>query len=198
MLVLDDGTEITRRVTPSTSDTKVKQNGKTVTRAAEAIRKLTDLLSVNPVEFLTAAKKDRVQILLESMPVTVDTVYLSEISGLAVDPELADLRIDKSGLQLRCQADAVVDVALPLAIAAFDGVLATRAALARVAFVRPVAADLGEMALLLLHLPHQRRPRLAVPALAHEIRVRRIGNGRQDGRDGEHHQHLDQREPATL
>lgn len=89
VLVLDDGTEIIKRVTASVSDTKVKQDGKAIGRPAEAIRKLTDLLSINPVEFLTAAKKDRVQILLESMPVQIDTVYLAEISGVAVDAGMA-------------------------------------------------------------------------------------------------------------
>ena len=88
VLVLDDGTEITKRVTSTGSDTKVKQDGKTVSRAVEAIRKLTDLVSINPVEFLTAAKKDRVQILLESMPVQIDTAKLSQISGFTVDAGL--------------------------------------------------------------------------------------------------------------
>ena len=90
VLVLDDGTEISKRVTATGSDTKVKQDGKAISRAGEAIKRLTDLVSINPVEFLTAAKKDRVQIMLEAMPIQVDTGYLSEISGTSVDAGLSD------------------------------------------------------------------------------------------------------------
>lgn len=89
VLVLDDGTEIIKQVKPDTSQTKVKADGKPVSKPAELIKRLTDLLAVNPVEFLAAAKKDRVQILLESMPIQVDTVYLSEISGTKVDAGMA-------------------------------------------------------------------------------------------------------------
>lgn len=90
VLVLDDGTEIIKRVTATGSDTKVKQDGKAISRPADTIKALTDLVSVNPVGFLTAASKDRVQILLESMPVTIDTGHLSSIAGVSVDPALAD------------------------------------------------------------------------------------------------------------
>lgn len=90
VLVLDDGTEIIKRITSAGSDTKVKQDGKAIGRPADTIKALTDLLSVNPVEFLTAAKKDRVQILLEAMPVAIDTSRLSEMAGVNVEPSLAD------------------------------------------------------------------------------------------------------------
>lgn len=82
VLVLDDGTEIVERVTPTRTTRDVVQGGKKLTKPSEAIRALTDALSVNPVEFLTARKQDRVQVLLESMPINVDFEKLAAISGV--------------------------------------------------------------------------------------------------------------------
>lgn len=86
VLVLDDGTEIKKRVTDASSTTEVRRDGKKITRPAEAIRALIDTLSTNPVEFLRAPKKDRVRVLLEAMPIEVDSAKLSEIAGVSVPP----------------------------------------------------------------------------------------------------------------
>ena len=85
VLVLDDGTEIQQRVTPTRTTRDVVRDGKKVTQPGNVIKSLTDALSVNPVEFLTARKQDRVKVLLESMPIKLDTEKLSEISGIPVD-----------------------------------------------------------------------------------------------------------------
>lgn len=85
VLVLDDGSEIHRKVTEKTSSTNVVRDGKRVPRPAETIKALTDMMSVNPVDFLRAPKKDRVKVLLEAMPLQVDTNKLSEISGAPVE-----------------------------------------------------------------------------------------------------------------
>lgn len=89
VLELEDGTEITKRVTAAGSETKVRQDGKLVSRPGERIAQLADLLSVNPVEFLTAAKKDRAQILLETMPIRIDAGRVQQIAGISVDDRLA-------------------------------------------------------------------------------------------------------------
>lgn len=81
VLVLDDGQEIVRRVSATKSDTVVRRGGKQVARPAEIINYLTDLLSVNPVDFLRAPKKDRVRVLLESMPLVVDPERMQTIAG---------------------------------------------------------------------------------------------------------------------
>lgn len=86
VLVLDDGTEIQERITPSGTTRNVTQVGKKVTKPGEAIKALTDVLSVNPVEFLTARKQDRVKVLLESMPITLDTARLQKITGVPLNP----------------------------------------------------------------------------------------------------------------
>lgn len=84
VLVLDDGTEVRKRVTATSSTTDVKKGGKVVPKPQAAIQALTDMLSVNPVEFLTAPAKDRVRVLLESMPLQVDAAKLSVIVGFEV------------------------------------------------------------------------------------------------------------------
>lgn len=86
VLVLDDGTEVRKRVTPATSTTAVVKNGKPVSKPQAAIQALTDMLSVNPVEFLTAPAKDRVRVLLESMPLQADAQRLADIVGFQVTP----------------------------------------------------------------------------------------------------------------
>jgi DNA repair exonuclease SbcCD ATPase subunit len=87
VFVLDDGTSIKRRVGPNTSSTDVTRDGKKVPRPQEAIQALTDMLSVNPVDFLKAAKKDRVRVLLEAMPIELDTSKLAEIAGIEVSAQ---------------------------------------------------------------------------------------------------------------
>jgi len=84
VLVLDDGMELSKSVTGSGSTTSVRRDGKKLTRPAEAIKALTDSLSVNPVDFLLAPKKDRVKALLEAMPLEADTAHLAEIAGFPV------------------------------------------------------------------------------------------------------------------
>jgi energy-coupling factor transporter ATP-binding protein EcfA2 len=86
VLILDDGTEIQQRVTASRTTRDVVRDGKKVTKPGDAIKALTDALSVNPVEFLTARPKDRVQVLLESIPIELDAARLSQVSGLPVTP----------------------------------------------------------------------------------------------------------------
>lgn len=82
VIVLDDGTSIAKRVNGATSTTIVTgSDGKRSTRPAEDVRKLADLLSVNPVDFLRATKKERVSVLLESMPFEINAERLEKIAG---------------------------------------------------------------------------------------------------------------------
>lgn len=85
VLVLDDGTEIRKRVTDKSSPLEVLQDGKKVPRPTDALKALTDMLSVNPVDFLRAPKKDRVRVLLDTMPIKVDAARLEQIAGVPVE-----------------------------------------------------------------------------------------------------------------
>lgn len=82
VLVLDNGAEIKKRVGDARSTTDVVDaDGKKVGKPGEFMQSLVDTLSVNPVEFLSAPKKDRVKVLLEAMPIEVDLARLEKISG---------------------------------------------------------------------------------------------------------------------
>lgn len=85
VLVLDDGQSILKKVGADSSTTEIRDaSGKKVARPAEALKAITDMLSVNPIDFLNAPKKDRVRVLLEAMPLEVDAEKLSEIAGIEV------------------------------------------------------------------------------------------------------------------
>ncbi|WP_441280653.1 AAA family ATPase [Tardiphaga sp. 862_B3_N1_1] len=90
VLVLDDGIELRKRVTEAKSSLDLIKDGKAISRPSDTIKGLTDLLSVNPVDFLTAPKKKRVEVLLEAMPINVDLARLAEISGIPVNTDGVD------------------------------------------------------------------------------------------------------------
>ena len=87
VLVLDDGMEISKTVKPGASTTDVRRDGKKISRPAEAIKALTDALSVNPIDFLLAKPKDRTRVLLEAMPLEADTEHLTEIAGVPISAQ---------------------------------------------------------------------------------------------------------------
>ena len=88
VLILDDKTTIRKRVTPTKSATDVTQGGTKVQRPADLIKSLTDVLSINPVEFLRAPKKDRVKVLLDTMPITLDVQRLQTLAGLPIRADM--------------------------------------------------------------------------------------------------------------
>lgn len=87
VLVLDDGTEISKRVTANGSPVTITQDGQKVKRPTDVIKALADMLSVNPVDFLRAPKKDRVRVLLETMPLEADVVELARLSRVEVNAQ---------------------------------------------------------------------------------------------------------------
>lgn len=84
VLVFDDGNAVRKRVSAEKSDTTVRVNGKPISKPVDYLRKIADMASVNPVDFLRATKKDRARTLLESMPIDVDTERLHELAGVSV------------------------------------------------------------------------------------------------------------------
>lgn len=81
VLVLDDGTSIRKRISHKGVTLNVEKDGIKAQQPQSVISALTDLLSVNPVDFLRAPKKQRVNVLLESLPMTADMDRLAEIIG---------------------------------------------------------------------------------------------------------------------
>lgn len=84
VLVLEDGVSLRERVTADKTTRDVLKDGKPLKKPGDTLQSLTDALSVNPVEFLRAPAKDRVKVLLETMPIEVDLEHLSKISGINV------------------------------------------------------------------------------------------------------------------
>lgn len=96
VLVLDDGTEIQKRLTQKGATlTVTNSDGSKEKRPTDVLKGITDMLSINPVDFLRAPKKDRVRVLLETMPIKVNTERLAEISGVPVtaDPDTHGLAV---------------------------------------------------------------------------------------------------------
>lgn len=109
VLVLEDGTEIQKRITPDKSSLKVihPELGK-ISKPASYLKKLADSLSLNPIQFLTAAKKDRVNQLLQAIPmeVTADQIKfvpVEAVNGISLDAHALEVlgRIGKNIYDLR-------------------------------------------------------------------------------------------------
>lgn len=85
ILLLDDGTEIKRRITEDRSETTVTvpEFGR-ISKPASYIRTLADALSLNPVRFLTAARKERVDQLLQAIPMQVTADQITFVPTLAL------------------------------------------------------------------------------------------------------------------
>jgi DNA repair exonuclease SbcCD ATPase subunit len=91
VLVLEDGMTISKRITADRSTLAVNhpQLGK-VSAGQSHLNKLVDSLSVNPVEFLAAPKKKRVELLLEAIPMTLAEKDL-DAAGVPDDVQILDL-----------------------------------------------------------------------------------------------------------
>ncbi len=85
VLVLDDGVQLTKTVTQSKSDVKlIDKDGNRINKPQTYIDRLIDMLSVNPVQFLTADKKNRVNYLLEAIPMKITLEQLeSSLNGMS-------------------------------------------------------------------------------------------------------------------
>lgn len=81
VVLLDDGTEIERHITEKTNTVQVRQNGGKVKRPMELVKGLSDAVSANPIDFIRAPKGRRVDVLLESLPVAMDTARIQAIVG---------------------------------------------------------------------------------------------------------------------
>lgn len=81
VLVLDNGDEVRKVVTADKSELKVRHDGKLVRNGVSILDTLRDIVSVNPVEFIQAVPKRRLEILLEAMPIEVTDEEVSTAAG---------------------------------------------------------------------------------------------------------------------
>lgn len=78
-LEIDDGTQIIKSYSDKAKLEILDASGAKVKSPATYIEKLTDLISINPVAFLTADKKNRTNILLETLPLKLSKADLSGV-----------------------------------------------------------------------------------------------------------------------
>ena len=84
VLVLDDNTVIERTIAEKSSLVVTNENGK-MSAPQTALNKLYDNLSINPVAFLTVSKKERVNMLLEAIPMILSAEHIEQLSNVKVD-----------------------------------------------------------------------------------------------------------------
>lgn len=102
VLVLDDGLQIQKSITETKSELNLYDRaGMKIQKPQNYLNQLFDLLSVNPVQFLTAEKKNRVAYLLESLPFELPADKLAEcLKGI----ESADINFNFVGHPLEVLA----------------------------------------------------------------------------------------------
>jgi energy-coupling factor transporter ATP-binding protein EcfA2 len=83
VMVLDDGQEITKEITPDRTNVKLTtpEFGE-IKRARSVIDELCDAFALNPVEFLMAKKAARLELLLAAIPLKLNSRDLAAIAPL--------------------------------------------------------------------------------------------------------------------
>jgi hypothetical protein len=101
VLVLDDETEIKKRITAGGSTLTVQHpdTGR-VSSPQRYVQRLMDALSVNPVDFLAAPEKKQAEYLLESLPMRVSASELAAALGHEVELVGDDFDIDEHALDV--------------------------------------------------------------------------------------------------
>lgn len=86
VLIFDDATA-EKIITPEKSALTVKlANGGKISQPQTYFDRLSDVLALNPVTFLTAAPKDRTKYLLETVPINLSGEEISSATGRTVKP----------------------------------------------------------------------------------------------------------------
>ncbi|MBL7997718.1 MAG: AAA family ATPase, partial [Candidatus Kapabacteria bacterium] len=81
VLVLDDDTIITKKVDADDSQTKVSKDGRSVKSPMTHLKQLFDGYSLNPAGFLLATDKQRLEMLLQTVPTRVGAQQLYDATG---------------------------------------------------------------------------------------------------------------------
>lgn len=82
VIVLDDGTKLEKKIKRDKSTVKLQdREGKDIPRAASYLKEIVDDIAVNPIKILTASNKDRVKLLLDSVPMETPFADLEGIMG---------------------------------------------------------------------------------------------------------------------
>lgn len=101
VIVLDSGIKIQKTITAEATEVKMThpEHGK-VSSPAKMIAGLADALSVNPVDFLTAEPKKRVDVLLEAMPLRIAPETIQEMVGHFSFIEMGSIKPEDHALKV--------------------------------------------------------------------------------------------------
>lgn len=116
VLSFEDGTTITMTVTPKGTYRKIAdKEGKPVLQPAKFIKSIVDSLGIDPIHFITAAKKERLDALLESAPLrfTEDDWKILPDGASLEDPPLEVIEkarksifLDRTGINREAKSKA--------------------------------------------------------------------------------------------
>jgi len=115
LVVLDDGSQISREVTPKGLGKPVVLDplGQPIKRPADYLSKIMPGIGLNPVEFLDASDDRRVKMLADAFPIKVSLDRLQELAGPDVDlSALKSKEAEMSGLELAIEATRLVNAKL--------------------------------------------------------------------------------------
>jgi len=86
VLIFDNGMKLTKEIeTEKSKITLTDSNGKTVQKAASFLKDVVDGVGINPVQLLTASPKDRIKLLLDTIPMETPVEEIKRATGSTVD-----------------------------------------------------------------------------------------------------------------
>lgn len=98
ILILDDGTKLRKRI-PAEGDAKLEgeySDQTPVPKVKSYLSKLVDAFGANPIKFLAAPKKERLDVLLEAMPIKVSP---EELIGATAIKRFGEYANERDGLK---------------------------------------------------------------------------------------------------
>ena len=85
VLVLDNGMKLSKKIGDEKSKVTLKdEKGRAVPKAASFLKDIIDTVGLNPIQLLTASAKDRVDILMDSIPMKIPDAKIREQLGVVV------------------------------------------------------------------------------------------------------------------
>jgi len=88
VLIFDNGEKLIKKMTREKSDVRFEDSeGKKIKQGASYIKEIIDPIGLNPINILTADPKDRIKMLLDSVPMELPIEAIKFITGLDVSED---------------------------------------------------------------------------------------------------------------
>lgn len=87
VLVFDNGMKLTKHIGREKSNVVLQgSDGGKIDKAASFLKNIVDIIGLNPIQLLTAPQKERVNILLDSVPLELPTKRIKKETEVVLDP----------------------------------------------------------------------------------------------------------------